>query len=311
MRDVGPNGPQPEEETATPEQHQEDDRGQAIKTARGLARQAMDHLRQGHVSLGAVEASVGLVDVITHLKTSTPILNYATPSRHTARVGSGHINDGLTILSQLGRKEVFIFPDLLFPSAFNKTLIKAGLQPAFSLPIWAYTAGQRTYSAPVLPTSISIQPVSRQQSMRNWWYIRRHNPFQINASILDQMQLSQDLRGESVSKEINLVVRRYNAAIGAARITLQKTSAHIATTALLREVSDELGHLLLAYCLQYALGAGRDMVFISSLSEKQGTYAQSLGFVDVGNIVCYAESATVFKDMKGQHGSLAQPVSTL
>lgn len=312
MSDVNPMFPQPEDETATPNEHQEDDRRQAIKTARDLIRQVMEHVRQRHISLGAVEASVGLVDVITHLKASTPILNYATPHRDAAGVVGGHISDGLTILSQLGRKEVFIYPDLLFPPAFAKTLIKAGLEPAFSLPVWAYAAGQRAYSAPVLPTSIFIQPVSRQQSMRNWWYIRRHSRFEISASILDQMQLSQDLHGEAAGEEINLVVRRYNTAIGAARITLQEKSAHITTTALLGDTNaDELGRLLLAYCLHYALDAGRDLVFTSGLSPAQGAFAQSLGFIDVGHIVCYAESATVFKDMKGQHGSLAQPVSTL
>ncbi|MCA9883330.1 MAG: hypothetical protein KC708_10185 [Anaerolineae bacterium] len=311
MSDVGSvstQGSQPDE-TAMPIDEQEESRRQAIKTARVLIRQFSEHVRQRHLLLGATEDQVGFVDVITHRMTGSPILNYVAPRRNTAWVSGKHISEGLAILKKQGHPGVFMYPDVLFPPIFSNTLTELGLQHALDVPIYAYKSGHRTFSAPVLPTAITIQPISQQRSMGNWWYIWRNDQFEITSSAVDPMQLAYDLHREPTANQINLVVRRYNFPIGAARITLNENSAHIATSALLHDADTiELSHLLLAYSLQHALNSGREVIFVSGLTPLQAEDALSLGFVDVGNIVCYAESATMFNNMKGQHGSLAQPV---
>ncbi|QPC84341.1 hypothetical protein G4Y79_08190 [Phototrophicus methaneseepsis] len=282
---------------------------QTIKASRVLIRRVMDHLHQRHLDAGATETEIGFVNIVAHPTSSLPILNYVTPRRNTAWVSGKHIADGLVHLSQQSRPGVFYFPDLLFPPMFHKTLEGLGLENAQQTSIVAYDANNKTFIPPVPPTSITIQPTNAQQSMRIWWYIWRNHAYAVNTSSVDPLHLDYGMHQAKEGKQINLIVRRYNTPIGAARITLKDKTAHIATTALLREFhTPMMSNLLLANCLHYALLADNDVVFVSGLDDAQKEHTLALGFVDAGHIVCYAEAATIVTNAEGQHGSLAQPV---
>ena len=108
MSDVNPMFPQPEDETATPNEHQEDDRRQAIKTARVLIRQVMEHVRQrglGEWMLGqAVMAAWSTTPARVTVSTNT--LDHPVALPLYQRLGFEPVSQNEAIIRPLSDQEI-------------------------------------------------------------------------------------------------------------------------------------------------------------------------------------------------------------
>lgn len=280
-----------------------------VKDARTVMRRVDEHLRQAHLNLGALDESVGFVDVIHHNDSVLPCLNYVTPRRNTAWVSSKHIEDGLSSLRDKGRMSRVRFAEGLFPPVFVRSLRELGLRAETETPIMVYKAENAPRNVPRMPPETNITRVSDQQGMAIWWYIWRNAYYDVFTSGIEPLVLGRDMRGLKLGQQIDLIMYTYGFPIGVARITLHNNSAHLLAMAILKEQRNaEREKLLAAFALDAALQAGSDLVFVAGTLEAERDRYRSLNFVDYGSIVCYAESEPDVAYTDDVQEALAQPV---
>lgn len=260
-----------------------------IKEARTILRRVEAHLRQSHLDMGAEDEALGFVDVIHHASSSLPSLNYVTPRKNTAWVSSQYIQKGLDTLKDMGRVSRVRFAEGLYPPAFLGSLRELGLKVEAELPIMVFKSGD-AQQAPTLPNDLSFSRADSAESLALWWYLWRNAYYDVAVSGVEPLAIGRDLRDVYFKRQLNLVMYRHRYPMGALRMTLHEGSAHLVAHAMLKELREpSWERLIREVALDAALKEGADLVFATGKSEAERQIYRSMGFLDAGSIVSYAE----------------------
>lgn len=266
---------------------------ESVKESRRILRRVQDHLTDVHLTLGVVQESHGLVDVFYHHTNPLPALNYVTPRQKTSWIPGEQVEIGLQRLAALDRSARVQYIEGLFPAPFAATLRKLGLQSENEQPLMVYTTdGLRPAPPPMLPappSSVSITVVDDARSAGIWWYVYRNALYDVVSTGVDPFLVGWELAAIASGGQVNILAYRYGFPVGALRMTLGTTSAHIAALAQMKDgQAQEIRKLMVITALKTALARGCTLVFAADEDDIQRKLYRDLGFVDSGTLVCYA-----------------------
>lgn len=261
-----------------------------------MLRRVQDHLCDVHLTLGAVQESLGLVDVIYHRTSALPALNYVTPRQKTSWIPGHQVELGLNRLSELQRSHRVQYIEGLFPPPFAQTLRELGLKPEIETPLMVYVTDGPTPAAPLpqmptAPDSVTITLIHDQRGVAIWWYVYRNALYEVVSTGVDPFQIGWDMMAMAEGVQLNVLAYHNNFPVGVVRVTVQETSAHIAAIAQVKEsaaAAPQIRRLMLLTAIKAVLERGCTLVFGAGESEDERKLYRELGFVDSGSIVCYA-----------------------
>jgi hypothetical protein len=291
----------------------------AVKESRRILRRVQEHLTRSHLSLGAQQESLGMVEVIHHPVNRLPDLNYVTPRRNTAWVSGNFVEDGLARLRELDRQARVQYIEGLFPPLFARMLRDLGLDAERETPIMAYKAdGFNGISAtpvvmPPLPSGTTIETLTDQRGIETWWYVWRNAYYEVLTLGVEPLAVGRDMAAIMLGNQIDILISQHNFPAGVTRVTIDPDgqTAHILALALLREArTTEMTRLLLIAALRAALARGCTLVFAPGESEADRRLCRELGFMDFGSVVCYAAKIDGTTET-AEHDVLVQPLLTL
>ncbi|MEP7290579.1 MAG: hypothetical protein ABI835_02295 [Chloroflexota bacterium] len=288
----------------------------AVKESRLLLRRVQDHLFQAHTGFGADHESAGFVDVIHHPSNRLPDLNYVTPRRNTAFVSGKYVQQGLDRLRELERLPRVQYIEGIFPPMFAQVLASLGLAMERDASIMVYsTSGLSGIKTPPLrkprtPSGVRLELTTDERGVELWRKVWRNPDYDVLSLGVEPLAVGGDGTEQKTGQEIDVLMYRHDFPIGAARIGVQGVtqSAHVVAAALYRETrSDQLTKLLLATALRAGLARGATLVFTPGESAADRAVSQSLGFIDLGRMVCYAARSEHVNGNQ-EHDNLAEPV---
>ncbi|MCZ2094834.1 MAG: GNAT family N-acetyltransferase [Anaerolineae bacterium] len=196
------------------------------------------------------------------------------------------------------------------PPQFAKTVGDLGLEPERAgRPSW------RTRST-TLTGSCAAHVRARRHPRRNpadqrgdklWRSLWGDSSFDVQTLGVEPLEVSG---GANEHESIDVLMRRDDAPIGIARVSIQPSSlsAHIVALALLHaERTQRLTRLLLTSAMRAAIKQGSTLIFAPGETEDDRALAQKLGFAEVGATVSYAARSESRDEGQGNDGFL-QPV---
>jgi hypothetical protein len=253
---------------------------------------------------------MGFVDVIYHVSSPLPQLNYVTPRRNTAWVSANYLSEGLKALGEKGRNARVRFAEGLYPPIFIRTLTDLGLVIERETPIMAYRPNNPPETHLNLPAEVTYIQAEDHISMSIWWYVWKNAWYEVLVSGVEPLLIARDLSNIHFKEQINIILYRNRYPIGVSRITLHEGSAHLMAQAILREMrTPEMERTLRQLSLHAALRMGCDLVFASGDTAQERTYYRDLGFVDAGSMVTYAEPQSIRPASSGENdGTMEQSV---
>lgn len=281
----------------------------AVKENRQILRRVQDHLFQAHIALGVTHESVGFVDVIYHHANTIPDLNYVTPRRNTAWVSGKFVQQGLERLRALSRTPRVQYIEGLYPPQFAKALSDLGLEPERQTSIMAYALDDPNRKLPrtSAPAGIRIETPADRRGDKLWSSLWGDPSFDVQTLGVEPLEVSG---GASEGESLDVLMRRDDAPIGIARVSIQPASlsAHIVALALLHaERTQRLTKLLLTSAMRAAIKQGSTLIFAPGETEDDRDLARKLGFSEVGATVSYAARSESREEGQGNDGFL-QPV---
>jgi hypothetical protein len=290
-----------------------------VKAARRVLRRVQEHLTQTSMAQGAQRDQHGLVDVVHHPANSRPTLNYITPRRSTAWISAKDVAHGLASLRDQARTPRVSYIEGLFPPLFAKTLHDLGLVVEREQTLMVFQAGQDHLPALPTPDGIVFDVVNSAQASAVWWYVWRNAFFDVVTATADPVFIGEDLRQIASGSQIDLVMYRYRFPVGVARVSVMAAehTAQLSALALMREWrTPELLRSLHSQAVKAALAHDSTLIFCAADGDDDRALCRDNGFVDYGNVVCYAEKAgdppavseTTPKDT--DHATMEQPVLT-
>jgi hypothetical protein len=265
------------------------------KESRVILRQVQEHLTYMHTNLGAIQETVGLVEVFHHPTNPLPELNYVTPRRNTAWVSGQAVQQGLDHLATFGRALRVQYIEGLFPPLFAKTLRDLKLQVERETPIMAYKtdgiSGQPppkpTQSAP--PDGVSIVQVNDQRGIEMWWYVWRNAFYDVLSLGVEPLFVGRDMAAVALGQQLDFLAYRHGDPIGVARLSIQAGTAHISALALMKEARTlAMTHAVQTAVLKAAIEHQAKLIFAPGETEADRRLLRELGFMDFGSIVCYS-----------------------
>ncbi len=297
----------------------------AVREARATLRHVQQHLIQVQLNLGTELETSGLVEVLHHPVSTLPALNYVTPRRSTAWITRQDVVRGLDTLRHRHRTPRFCYLDTLFPAAFATVLTSLKLEVETLVPVLAAAAPDPAsftsrYPLPALPDGVTLRQVDSHEGSALWWYVWRNAYYDVLAHTVEPAIIGLSLMQLAHRQQLDLVLYRYGFPVGVARLTLNTTdtgkSAHLTALALLREVrTPALLQTFQRCAVHTAFNEGCGLVFVTAATEAERRTCLDNGFVDYGNLVCYAEaqpdSVTSFNGADTRHEPVAQPLPVL
>ncbi|MGB7337481.1 MAG: hypothetical protein WBC91_01205 [Phototrophicaceae bacterium] len=278
------------------------------RESRTILRRIEAHLRQSHLDMGATEESISFVDVISHEGSSLRTLNYVTPRKNTAWVSGNHVQQGLEVLQEKGRRARVRFVEGLYPPVFVRALRDLGLHVEEEIPVMVYKKSDRADNILQYPADVSFTQVKTIRDLSIWWYVWRNAYYNVAVSSVEPLLIGRDMQDVYFGRQINLVMYRNSYAMGAIRLTMHHDSAHLVAHAMLKEMqTPEWDKTIRAVATDVAFANGADMIFVAGKTEAERTLYREMGFIDSGSIVSYAED-TQDTDKEVNDDSLAQSV---
>lgn len=269
--------------------------GEGVKASRRVLRRIQDHLYHAHANLGALQESVGLVDVLYHPVNTLASLNYVTPRRNTAWVSGEMIQQGLDHLRQLQRTPRVQYIEGLYPPLFSKTLRDLGLVPEWELPLMVYIKEgfQGEVPPPVqvgsLPDSVTLEPVTDQRGIELWWYVWRNAVYDVLTLGVEPLYVGRDMAALKMGHQIDILAYRAGFPVGVSRVSVQGDTAHVLAIALLREVrTAEMTRVLLAASTKAALERNCTLIYAPGEGEADRRLCRDMGYLDFGSTVRYS-----------------------
>lgn len=286
------------------------------KETKTILRQVQDHLYQAHRNLGAERITLGMVDILYHSSSTLSSLNYVTPRRNAAWVSSTQLQQGLSYLLERRRTPRVQFIEALFPPQFAETLRQSNLTVERKTPIMVYKPdgfyGQpaRELKMPKLPDGIAVEQVKDKHGIEVWWRTRHSARFDVLTLGVEPLFVGADTASLRVGQQMDFILHRYGLPIGIARLSLLEKTAHLLALAMLKEDHDSsLIHGLQTVAVKAALERGAQLVFAPGESATERLWSYGSGFMDFGNIVCYADAENAHED---DHANLLEfPVLAL
>lgn len=274
-----------------------------VKQTRQILRQVQSHLTDVHSQRGAVQEQVGLVEVLHHPQSTMPELNYVTPRKNTAWVSIPEVINGLKVLKGHERALRVMFIEGLFIPAFGDRLSSIGLARESELRVMALqlTPTEIETTSPdeldsdqtmLSGTTTFISAGSRPESAL-WWYLWRNAHYDVVTQTAELRFIDSSFKQISDGHQIDLIMRVGGIPVGVASLTLnaERTSAQLSAFALARATrSLPHAHQLLEHVVEQVQAKGVSLLFFAQADVLLNTASQSLGFVDCGGIVCYAEA---------------------
>ena len=286
-----------------------------VKEARRILRLIQEHLLNAHLTLGATQENVGLVDVIYSEDTILRDLNYVTPRKNTAWVPGPQVEKGLERLHALGREKRVYFIEGLYLPIFAKSLRELGLNAEREISLMTFTAGIAPSKPADMPEGVIVKPVETADERDQWRNLWRDPAYDMMAYGVEPMYVGDDADDLQRDQRVDLILLCDDAVAGGARLTFHGQTAHIMGVALRTELhTPETARAIHATAIQTAVERGSDLVFISGEREADRAVCREIGFVDTDSIICYAESAKNGSDGTYSYpngDALAQPVLAL
>ncbi|MEQ8676939.1 MAG: hypothetical protein RLP44_07805 [Aggregatilineales bacterium] len=285
-----------------------------IKETRRVLRLVQDHIATAHLKVGAQQEAHGLVEVVSHPTSELATLNYVTPRKNTAWIPAPEIQKGLEHLRKLNRVARVTYVEGLFPPIFSKSLMQLGLVVEFETPIMVYDlrefdATKNTASGK--STGVSVRAVSDQDGIGMWWYVWRNAYYDVLTGNIEPIKIGHEMAQIVSGDQIDLLLYRGDLPVGAARVTVHNTTAHLTTLAIMKEVrTPALIRALYDATLNTAAERGCELLFTSGDTESDRHLGREIGFIDSGSVVCYSEPKLGLQQDKND-GNLAQPVFAL
>lgn len=264
---------------------------EAVKNARTLLRRALEHIESSCERLNVERESIGFVDVILHPESAIPDLNYVTPRRNTAWIGSEAIVRGLDYLHERGRDPRFFYIEGLIPPQFSHTLTALNLIEGQRTPIMVYEAsGDRGILLPhdSVPGGLKLEipPRASTDGVTAWETIAQDGGYVMTALHLEPVAAGTALQ------QADLIVCDGSQILGIARVSLnaELRTAHVVATALhQRRQTATMARLLYTNVLRYAVDHGADMIFTSAPAGLNHFVLRELGAVKMGSAVFFAD----------------------
>jgi hypothetical protein len=276
----------------------------AVKESRQTLRTIHNHIQQAHHHTGIVQEDIGLVEVVYHPDTTLPVLNYVTPRRSTAWVPAPEVTRGLDRLRALNRTLRVLYVDELFLPMFAQSLTDLGLQLEREIRLLACKPGLADRAE--LPAGMRIEPASDDTL---WQQIRESGHF--NALTQGIEPINTQASGDDAWRTIDLQLRDGSDLLGAARISLYGSSAHLLAVVVARDAPpDEALVSLYRAALKAAAEQSCTLAFVTAPGGQSRAICYRAGFMDAGRLLCYAE-VTGQMNEEIDDGGLAQSVFTL
>lgn len=263
----------------------------AVRQVRRSLRNIQAHMLQAHLNLGASRHDLGLVEALYHPSNTLSHLNYIVPRRNTAWIPAQEIKKGLDFLRGRERMPRLYLIGGLYPPLFAKSLRDVGLSVEREIALMAHVAGDQMPSIPSRVDGLHTALVDNQDGIALWWYIWRNARYEVVANGVEPVYIGRDMREMAMGNQQDIILYQDRFPIGVARLTYVDQSANITAVAVLKEsrTPESVGMLYQA-ALQTALNRGCDMVFTSGETEADRQASRRSGFVDVGSLICYAET---------------------
>ncbi len=267
------------------------------REVRHTLRYVQDYLFQLHRNLGVQSESSGMVEIFTHPELALPEFNYVTPRRNTAWVPANMLKPGLESLAQRDRLPRVLYMEGIFPAQYSNTMRDLQLQLESRMPILVYKADGIAGQIPARPTErrladgIAIRVVDYQEGLAHWWYVWRNSAYDVITLGVEPTLIGRDMEAHWSGRQLDLVLYRYNFPVGVARIMFDGSIAHLSALAIFKEVYQPAWVTILqSTALQLALERGVSLMIVTSKHETERRAAKELGFVHLGNMVCYTAS---------------------
>lgn len=265
-----------------------------VKESRRLLRLVQEHLIKAHLALGAVQETVGLVEVIHHPRSPLPDLNYVTPRRNTAWVSGNFVQEGVERLHELGRTPRVCYIEGLFPPMFARTLYDLGMASESETPIMVYSPREIDGAppTPALPDGVHIQAVDDHRGIELWWYVWRNAYYDVTTLGVEPLAVGREMESVRQGYHVDLLAYRNDFPVGVARLSLQPNlhTAHIAALALLHEArTPDMTRALQVAALREALKRGCSVVFAPGFTDAEQALCQALGFTTSGTMMRYSD----------------------
>lgn len=263
-----------------------------VRQVRRSLRHIQAHTLQAHLNLGASRHDLGLVEVLYHPSNTLAHLNYIVPRRNTAWIPAQEIKKGMDFLRQRERIPRLYLVGGLYPPLFAKSLRDVGLSVEREIALMVYSSEHNTLppvanKADGLHTSL----VDNQDGIALWWYIWRNARYEVVANGVEPVYIGRDMREMAMGNQQDIILYQARFPIGVARLTYVDQTANITAVAVLKESrTPESVAMLYDVALRTALKRGCDMVFTSGETETDRQASRRSGFVDVGSLICYAET---------------------
>jgi len=264
----------------------------AVKESRRVLRSIRDHLTIAHRNLGAERQSVGLVDVTYHPDNRSPYLNYVSPRRKTAWIPGPQIEAGIDQLRDHGRTPRVYYFEGLYPPIFAKTLRELGLTVESETALMACKLDDENMpERPAMPSEMRVEFPETQEGIALWWYVRNNAFYDVITHGTEPIYIGRDLREVVLGNQVDILLYRYSQPVGVARLTFNKSTAHLSALSLMKEIrTPENIKLMYKIALYRAAEQGASLIFTSGETETDRSLSRQVGFVDSGSIVCYAEA---------------------
>lgn len=266
-----------------------------MKESRLVLRSVQEHLQHAHISLGASQETIGVVEVLHHPSSTLANLNYVTPRRNMAWVSGKQIEQGLNHLNNLGRKPRVQYIEGLYPPQFATELRSLGLSAERETPIMAYKPeGFNAVAPPPLDSEpdlagVTVTRVEDQTGIHLWWYVWRNAYYDVLTLGVEPLIVGRDMAAFKLGNQIDLIAYRGAFPVGVARLSMQDTTAHVLGIAILREArTPEMLRLIHVHALKAALERKCALVFAPGESEQERRLCRDIGYVDFSSIVCYS-----------------------
>lgn len=265
------------------------------RESRQILRQVQDHLMDIHLKMGAVQESIGMVEVFHHPESAIPTLNYVTPRKNTAWVSSNYVRQGVEALQKHSRIPRIQYVEGLYPPQFAGVMRELGMAVERETPIMVYKPdGIRgripspIYERP-LPDGISVRRVNDQTGIGHWWYVWKNSHYDVLTLGVEPLFVGRDMEAVWVGRQLDYVLYKAALPVGVARVSLYKETAHLLALALLKEIREPaMIQILQTVAVKGALENGAKLVFAPGDNEAERRMARELGFMDFGSIVCYS-----------------------
>ncbi len=267
------------------------------REARQILRRIQAHLLNAQMSMGAKHDVVNLVEVIHHPENPIPSLNYVTPRQKTAWVSADQVRRGIDYLREQGRTPRVRYIEGLLPPLFARNLRQLDLTVESETPLMVYAKdglhGETPpeINAPNPPYNLRLETVTDVRGAEVWWYVWQNAHYDVLTLGVEPLFVGRTVAEVTMGRQIDIIASQGSLPFGVARVTVDKDTAHIVSTAIFKEMqSPEMAYLLRHAALYEALQRGCSIVFASGETDVERETSRELGFIDFGSIVCYAAS---------------------